>query len=97
MAETSHSGNGNGSGNGEELKSKILLVLRQHPEGMTVIDIAEITGAHRQTVAKYILVLEALGVIFRRRLGSATLHYLREALDEKAKEREVLEKIRKRF
>ena len=64
--------------NGETIKKKIIKILKNHPEGLTIKDLSEIIGAHRQTITKYVLVLEATGVIYRRRVGSATLHYLRE-------------------
>jgi len=64
--------------NGETLKKNIIKTLKNHPEGLTIKDLSEIIGAHRQTITKYVLVLEATGVIYRRRVGSATLHYLRK-------------------
>jgi len=63
---------------GEILKKKIVETTKQHPEGLTTLDLAKITKAYRQTIAKYILVLEAKGIIYRRRVGSATLHYVKE-------------------
>jgi DNA-binding transcriptional ArsR family regulator len=77
---------GNGSEAGEELKVRILEVLRAHPEGFTILELSERLGSHRQTVSKYILVLEALGLIHRRRLGSATLLYLKAAFEERISE-----------
>jgi len=67
-----------GSKNIEGIKEKIIEILEEHPEGLTIHDLSEIIGAHRQTITKYILVLEGMGVIYRRRVGSATLHYLRK-------------------
>ena len=62
---------------GDTLKKKIIAVIKQHPEGLTIQDLAGILKAHRQTITKYILFLEGAGTIYRRRIGSATLHYLR--------------------
>jgi len=64
--------------NGESIKKSIIRILKKHPEGLTIKTLSEIIGSHRQTITKYILVLEAIGIIYRRRVGSATLHYLRE-------------------
>lgn len=61
-----------------DIKKRILGIVRDHPEGLTIQDLARILKLHRQTVTKYILFLEGAGVIYRRRIGSATLHYLRE-------------------
>lgn len=62
----------------EKIKEKIVETVRKHPEGLTILELAKIIGAHRQTITKYVLVLEATEVIYRRRVGSATLHYLQE-------------------
>ena len=62
----------------ERIKLKIISVLRLHKEGLTIKDLSVLVSAHRQTVAKYVLVLEAEGVIYRREVGSATLHYLKK-------------------
>ncbi len=73
----------NGDENGENLKKKIIEILKIHPEGLTIIDLAKIIGVHRQTVSKYILVLESSDVVYRRKLGSATLNYLKSQFEKK--------------
>lgn len=73
--------------NGEIIKKRIMETLKAHPEGLTIRDLSSILGAHRQTITKYVLVLEAKDMIYRRRVGSATLHY----------HAELLKKMRKRF
>lgn len=83
--------------NGDGVKKHIVETLKAHPEGLTILGLAEIIGSHRQTITKYVLVLEATGVIHRRRVGSATLHYLKEMFVERVKEKEILEKIKKRL
>ena len=62
----------------EILKNKILDILEEHLEGLTIQDLSKIIKVHRQTITKYILALEALGMIYRRRIGAVTLHYLKE-------------------
>ena len=62
--------------NGEKLKKIIVQVLEKHPEGLTIVELSRILSSHRQTITKYVLVLEAQNVIYRRSVGSATLHYL---------------------
>lgn len=62
----------------DELKKKITEALRSHPEGLTIQNLAILLKVHRQTVTKYVLFLEGAGTIHRRRIGSATLHYLKE-------------------
>lgn len=67
---------------GDSLKKKIIETVRRHPEGLTIQDLAGLLSAHRQTITKYILFLEGAGIIYRRRIGSATLHYLKEQYDK---------------
>ena len=62
--------------NGEELKQRVLDILKGHPEGLTLQDLSKRLNTHRQTVSKYCLVLEATGAIVRRRIGPIVLHYL---------------------
>ena len=64
--------------NGEQIKERILNVLKRHPEGLTIDSLSEMVGAHRQTITKYIFWLDGAGLIHRRRVGSATLHYLKK-------------------
>ncbi|MBI2084464.1 MAG: helix-turn-helix transcriptional regulator [Candidatus Aenigmarchaeota archaeon] len=69
------SGNGD---NGENFRNKLVEVLKEHPEGLTIEDLAKVTDAHRQTATKHILWLEGAGLVYRRRVGAATLCYLKK-------------------
>jgi DNA-binding transcriptional ArsR family regulator len=97
LANGNGNGNGNGHGDGEEVKRLILEALRIHPEGLTIVELSAIVSSHRQTVAKYILVLEAMDIVYRRRVGSATLHYLKEIFAEQVSDRELMKKLRKKL
>ena len=85
------------NGNGEKLKKKIVDILGKHPEGLTIQDLTNIIGAHRQTITKYVLVLEATGTVYRRIIGSASLHYLKSKFKDTVKEMEKLEKMKERL
>lgn len=63
-------------------KENILKTLEEHPEGLTIKALSEIIGAHRQTITKYVLILEKDGKIYRRRIGSAVLNYAKEKFYE---------------
>jgi DNA-binding transcriptional ArsR family regulator len=63
--------------NGERLKERTLSILGTHPEGLTIRSLSEIIGVHRQTITKYVFELKGAGIIHRRKVGSATLHYLK--------------------
>jgi len=64
--------------NGEKLKNRLVNVLKSHPEGLTIESLSHIIGAHRQTITKYLLWLNGARIVHRRRVGSATLHYLKK-------------------
>ena len=51
-------------------------MLRKHPEGMTISEIAERIGLHRHTSTKYIHELMGAGVVYQRKVGPARLCYL---------------------
>ena len=59
----------------EQIKQKILSILKDHPEGLTIKDLSDFLKIHRQTVTKYIFELKGMGMIHRRPVGSAILHY----------------------
>ena len=63
----------------------ILETLETHPEGLTILGIAENTGLNRLTVSKYALVMAAQGSIFQRKVGSAKLCYKRSGKNEEEK------------
>jgi DNA-binding IclR family transcriptional regulator len=54
---------------------KIMEALETHPEGLTILDLANEAGINRLTASKYILVLAAEGQILQRKVGSAKLCY----------------------
>jgi len=63
--------------NEKNIREEIIKILERHPEGLTVKTLSDKIGVSRQTVVKYIFELKGSGVIYRRRVGSATLHYLK--------------------
>ena len=62
----------------EAFRNSIAATLKEHPEGLTIEDLSKILKSHRQTVTKYILWLEGANVIYRRRIGAVTLHYMKK-------------------
>jgi Fic family protein len=67
----------------KHFREMIIEALKQHPEGLTTVDIARIVGSHRHTVTKYIYQLVGEGVIHQRGIGNAKLCYIREGKDGK--------------
>ena len=60
-----------------EFKERIMENLRVHPEGLTILSLAEFTRISRVTVSKYVLVMVAEGIINQRLIGTAKICYLK--------------------
>lgn len=75
----------------KNIKEEIIRILGTHPEGLTVQTLSNEIGVSRQTVIKYIFELKGSRIIYRRRVGSATLHYLRSLLKKFSKNFEEVE------
>jgi DNA-binding IclR family transcriptional regulator len=56
-----------------EVRSRIIDILKNHPEGLTLMDIAGIIGMNRVTVSKYVYGLVSEGIIQLRTIGPAKL------------------------
>ena len=80
-----------------DIKDRIIELLKKHPEGLTIKEIANSLKLHRQTVTKYILELKGAGVIIRKRVGSATLHYLKEKYVQQVTEEKIIEQLKKKL
>jgi DNA-binding IclR family transcriptional regulator len=59
------------------VKERIIEALREHPEGLTRVEIAKIIGSHRHTVTKYIYELVGKKLVYQREVGTAKLCYLK--------------------
>ncbi|MFX1393335.1 MAG: HTH domain-containing protein [Promethearchaeota archaeon] len=55
-------------------KSKILKKLDNYPFGLTIKEIAEKIGYHRNTVSKYVAILEAEGLIKKKKISAASVY-----------------------
>jgi hypothetical protein len=64
-------------------RNVIIETLKQHPEGLTISSIANLTGLHRHTSRKYINELIRVGEIIQRSVGAAKLCYLKNINNEK--------------
>lgn len=63
--------------NGEKLKKKVVDILKEHPEGLTIQELSKLTNSHRQTVRAYLQWLQGAGIVYQRRIGAVTLNYLK--------------------
>ncbi|MFQ5920521.1 MAG: B12-binding domain-containing protein [Nitrososphaerales archaeon] len=66
----------------EEIKRKVIDVLRDVDTGLSGIEIAEKTGINRITITKYLSVLEAIGLIKRKKVGSVNVWHLQQGVTE---------------
>jgi len=64
------------------LKEKIVKILSERVEGLSILEISSLAGSHRHTVTKYIHELIGAGLIYQRDLGTVKLHYLKDKLTE---------------
>jgi DNA-binding transcriptional ArsR family regulator len=56
-------------------KNKILDILDDFPSGLTITDISEKTGAHRNTVSTHLRSLDNEGLVSKKEIGSAHLYF----------------------
>jgi predicted transcriptional regulator len=77
--------------NEKNVKEEIVRILKTHPEGLTVQALSDMIGVSRHTIIKYIFELKGSGIVYRRRVGSATLHYLKSILEKFHKNPEEME------
>ncbi|MFW9852799.1 MAG: helix-turn-helix domain-containing protein [Candidatus Thorarchaeota archaeon] len=82
--------------NSEDPRKSILEALRKHPEGLTLLSLAKVTGLHRHTVTKYVHELLGAGIIFQRTVGVAKLCYLKEKIENQSDEKKILDKLKER-
>lgn len=58
-------------------RDKIIVLLKKHPQGLTIMEIAELIDKNRVTVAKYVYGLVIEGLVRQRQIGPAKLCYLK--------------------
>jgi biotin operon repressor len=61
-----------------DVKKRVIEILKEHPEGLTTVDISKYIGMSRHSVTKYIYQLLGEGSIYQREIGTAKLCYLKK-------------------
>ena len=74
-----------------DAKDLIIKTLREHPEGLMLIEIAKITGMNRLTISKYIHELIGRGSVFQKEAAAARICYLKKSHIGTLKERDIIE------
>ena len=59
-------------------EEKILKILEQNPQGITISEIAKKARMSRNTASKYVYGLVKAGKIYQRRVGVVAICYLKE-------------------
>jgi hypothetical protein len=68
----------------EDPRRLIVEALKKHPEGLTILSVAKSTGLHRHTSSKYVRELLGAGILEERKVGPASLCYLKKNCAKKA-------------
>jgi predicted transcriptional regulator len=61
-----------------DAKNRIVRVLKEYPEGLTVSRVAELANLSRLTTSKYLSIMEVEKVVEFRKIGMAKLFKLKE-------------------
>ncbi len=54
-------------------REMVIELLKSHPDGLTILEIANSLKANRNTITKYIYELSGAGIISQRKVGTAKL------------------------
>lgn len=65
----------------KNVENEIMVVLKEHPEGLSITEVAEALKLHRHTVIKYIYQLIGSGSLFQRKVGPVKLCYLKKCVE----------------
>jgi predicted transcriptional regulator len=60
------------------VRERIIKILKEHPEGLTIMNISNIAGMNRLTISKYVYGLITENLILQRKIGPAKICYLKE-------------------
>jgi len=68
--------------NAEKVREKLIEVLTQSKTGFTGIEIAKKLGINRVTMAKYLEIFAAEGIIKQKNMGNVNLWFIEEGIDQ---------------
>jgi len=63
------------SKNNHDYESKILETLANSPSGLTITELSNESGIHRNTVSKYLRGLEKEGLVIKKEIGTARMYF----------------------
>lgn len=78
-------------------KRTIMKVLDEHPEGLTIQRVSNLTAMSRLTATKYIHELLGEGRIRERKVGVARLLFSKERFIRSVKEEQIIKKLKEKL
>src|SRR5574341_842345 len=66
----------------DEIKRKVVDILKDSDTGLSGVEIAQKTGVNRITITKYLSVLEAIGLIKKKKAGSVNVWHLEHGVTD---------------
>jgi len=76
------------------IKERIVSVLRKNPKGLTISKIAEQVGIHRTTIPKYLYELRGEKKVLIRDIGPARVFYLNTKFTKRIDEDTIIRRLR---
>jgi hypothetical protein len=58
-----------------DYKTKILKILADSPSGLTITELSNESGFHRNTISTYVRILEAENLVIKKKIGTAHLYF----------------------
>lgn len=59
------------------VREKIIKILKEHPEGLTILNISKLIRMNRITISKYVYGLIVEDLVSQRKIGPAKMCYLK--------------------
>jgi len=66
----------------DEIKNKVIEILRNHEEGMSSIELADAIHVNRMTITKYLNILSTIGLIKRKKIGSINIWTIESGVED---------------
>lgn len=61
-----------------DYKQEILEILEDYPFGLTITELSEKSGFHRNTISKYMSIFEEEGLVNKKEIATASVYYTKE-------------------
>ncbi|MEM0333622.1 MAG: winged helix-turn-helix transcriptional regulator, partial [Candidatus Aenigmatarchaeota archaeon] len=82
---------------GETTKEKILNVIKENPDGLTIQEIARKAKVSRITASIYVHELLGEGKVHQKKIGVYRIIFPKEKAIESVKEEELIERLKKKI